>query len=105
MGAGDRKVTWVDREVQDTDGSIVTKSVPQFSDGVLPGLTGQRSYRCVICGLAYKEDNIRMFRGKPYCIPGGCSDDIESILLKEHADRLRLRPGKKEEVQHFSEGG
>jgi len=104
MGAGDREVTWVDREVQDTDGSIVTRSVPQSSDGFVPGLTGQRSYRCVICGLAYKEEDVRIFRGKPYCIPGGCADDIESILMKERAGRLRKSSGT-EQVSHFTEGG
>ena len=104
MGAGDREVTWVDRDVQDTDGTTVTKSIPRSSDGFVPGLTGQRSYRCVICGLEYKADQFVIFRGKPYCIPGGCADDIESILMKERAGRLR-KPTGTEQVSHFTEGG
>lgn len=91
MSAGDREVTYVTRRVQMPDGTFEEKSVPQSSDGFLPGLTGERSYRCVVCGLAFKEKNVIIFREKPYGVPCGCSKDIKSILLEERADRYRSR--------------
>lgn len=91
MSAGDREVTWVTRRVQMADGTFEEKSVPQSSDGFLPGISGERSYRCVVCGLAFKANNVVMFRGKPYGVPCGDSKDIKSILLEERADRFRSR--------------
>lgn len=91
MAAGDREVEYVTRSVQMPDGTYEERSVPQYSDGNVPGLAGMRSYRCCVCGLAFKEDEVVMFRGKPYGVPCGCSEDIKSILFKERADRLRAR--------------
>lgn len=105
MGAGDKEINYVERSVRDADGTLTTREVQQPSDAAPEGLVGERSYRCVICGFAYKEHNIKIFRGKPYCIPGGCSKDIASILFKENADRVRTKHSGTEEVSHFSEGG
>lgn len=91
MSAGDREVTWVDRVVQMPDGTFETKSVPQSSDGYLNGLEGERSYRCVVCGLAFKESDVILFRGKPYGIPCGDDRDIKGILLQERSERFRQR--------------
>lgn len=91
MAAGDRQTEYVSRDVQMADGTYEERSVEQHSDGNVPGLVGLRSYRCCVCGLAFKEDEIVMFRGKPYGVPCGCSDDIKSILFKERADRLKAR--------------
>jgi hypothetical protein len=95
MGAGDREIEYVERWVRDADGNLVLRQVQQASDGNVPGLIGQRSYRCVKCGLAFKEKDVQFFRGKPYGIP--CSDykDIQSILRKERADRVRRRRERK----------
>ena len=70
------------------DGDL-TYSVPVPSDGNVPGLIGQRSYRCVICALAFKEKDVSIFRGKPYGRPCGCYKDIKSILQEEREDRKR----------------
>jgi len=105
MGAGDKEVTWVDRSVRNADGELETVSVQRPSDGNVPGLVGERSYRCVKCGFAYKESDVQMFRGKPYCVPMGCYKDIQSILFEENCSRIRARTRGREaeRVQHFSE--
>jgi hypothetical protein len=85
---------------------IIDVDVGVVSDGNVPGLIGERSYRCVKCGFSYKESNIQMFRGKPYCVPMGCYKDIQSILFEENCDRIRARARSRsaEMVQHFLEG-
>ena len=104
MGAGDKEIRWVARSVRNSDGELEIKEVQQPSDGNVPGLVGERSYRCVKCGFAYKESDVVIFRGKPYCVPMGCSKDIKSILLKENAKRARSLSGATDQAQHFSEG-
>jgi hypothetical protein len=91
MGAGDRTVEYVEAVVQMPDGTFETRSVPQYSDAAPSGLIGERSYRCVVCGAAFKEHDIQIFRGKPYGVPCGCYKDIRSILLEERAHRYRDR--------------
>lgn len=88
MAAGDRTITYVTRRVQMPNGTYEDREVPQASDGMVGGLIGQRSYRCVICGRAFKEKDVQMFRGKPYGVPCGDYKDIESILFKERAERI-----------------
>lgn len=107
MSAGDREIMYVERSVQMPDGSYETRSVEQASDGNVGGLIGQRSYRCVICGRAFKEGQVQMFRGKPYGVPCGDYKDIKSILMKERADRIRGRFSDESAsgVIHFTEGG
>lgn len=102
MSAGDKRILWVERSVRDADGTLSVRSVQEPSDGNVEGLVGERSYRCVVCGFAYKESDVRLFRGKPYCVPNGCYKDISSILLEENAHRAR--PSGPENVSHFSEG-
>lgn len=80
----DNSITYVDM----TSG-LDTITVPEPSDGNVGGRIGQRSYRCVICGFAYKERDTVIFRGKPYGKPCGCYKDIQSILLSERANRQR----------------
>jgi len=132
MGAGDRTVTKETvsistqpqlQHLTDEDGnliideneffivggltdSIIDVEVGVVSDGNVPGLIGERSYRCVKCGFSYKESDVQMFRGKPYCVPMGCYKDIQSILFEENCDRIRARARSRdgERVQHFLEG-
>lgn len=91
MGAGDKEVTYVDRWVRNADGELVLKQVEQPSDGNVSGFIGQRSYRCVKCGLAFKEKDVELFRGKPYGVPCGDYKDIRSILMKERSERVRMK--------------
>lgn len=91
MGAGDKEINYVERWVRDADGNLVLRQVQQPSDGNVPGQIGQRSYRCVKCGFAFKEKDVQFFRGKPYGVPCGDYKDIRSILLKERSERLQSR--------------
>jgi len=49
----------------------------------VPGTKGSfqflRSFECVKCRRVWKENQVQMFRGKPYGIPCGCSRDIEKL--------------------------
>lgn len=47
------------------------------------GVKFERSYKCHVCGLEYRESDIRFFRGAPYGIPCGCANDIPSIIRLE----------------------
>jgi hypothetical protein len=88
MSMGDKVYT--DKEVVTlVEGVPTTVTVQEPSDGNVGGRIGQRSYRCVICGFAYKEKDTVIFRGKPYGKPCGCYKDIQSILLSERANRQR----------------
>jgi hypothetical protein len=91
MATGDRTVEYVTRRVQLADGTYEDRLVPQYSDGMVPGLVGERSYRCVICGQSFKAHDVQMFRGKPYGVPCGCYKDIRSILKKERAELIRSK--------------
>jgi hypothetical protein len=89
MATGDKYYTSVDVELL-IEGVPTTTTIEEPSDGNVPGLLGMRSYRCVICGLCFKENDVTIFRGKPYGKPCGCSMDIKSILQEEREDRKRL---------------
>lgn len=54
------------------DISKATKGSKQF----------KRSYDCVVCHLTFREDQVTMFRGKPYGIPCGCSKDIAQLISR-----------------------
>lgn len=95
----DREYTFVERLVQMPDGTYQLKEVPRTDSGVTPGLVGQRSYRCVVCGLDFREGKIRMFREKSYGIPCGCYKDIEGILALERKRDMSVRG--REEVSDF----
>lgn len=90
MGVGDKfyskeEVTILREGVPE----LVTLDVP--SDGNVPGLIGQRSYRCVVCGFSYKEQDTVLFRGKPYGKPCGCYKDVYSIMAEERELRRAHR--------------
>ncbi len=61
--------------------------VASHGDGSASGKF-MRSYECCACGLEFQEDEVVMFRGKPYGKPCGCYTDIRSILKKEVKDRV-----------------
>ena len=90
MGVGDKYYTKQTRSLL-IEGVPTDTEILEASDGNVPGLTGMRSYRCVICGLCFKENDVIIFRGRPYGKPCGCSDDIKSILTEERSSRLRDR--------------
>ena len=90
MGIGDKYYTTETKDIM-VDGELTPTVIQEASDGNVPGLTGMRSYRCVVCGLCFKENNVIMFRGKPYGRPCGCSKDIKSILQEERGNRRQAR--------------
>lgn len=89
MAVGDKEWTPTEAVVRNADGELETKTVYVPSDGNVPGLIGERSYRCSICGLAFKEHDVTHFRGKVYGIPCGDHKDINSILRSETAKHGR----------------
>ena len=38
---------------------------------------------CHVCGLSFRSDKFRRYKGKAYGVPCGCYKDIKSIRLKE----------------------
>ena len=88
MGIGDKYYTEQTRSL-DIEGTPTDTVIQEASDGNVPGRLGMRSYRCVVCGLCFKEKDVILFRGKPYGKPCGCSSDIQSILREEHGSRAK----------------
>jgi hypothetical protein len=57
-----------------------------YNDGLrenTPGTKGSaqflRSYECTVCRQFWKENQVIMFRGKPYGVPCGCFRDIRKL--------------------------
>ena len=57
-----------------------------WDSGLVPNVPGTkgsfqflRSYECTKCRSVWKENQVVMFRGKPYGVPCGCSKDIEKL--------------------------
>lgn len=46
------------------------------------GVSFQKSYVCAVCSLTYKASDIRFYKGKPYCISGGCANDIPRLASR-----------------------
>lgn len=100
MGVGDK--VYRNEEITVRMGEEGTEEVivvPEGNTGDVPGLLGMRSYICVICGLAFKEKDVVLFRGKPYGRPCGCSMDVQSILKMEREDRRRNYNGSNKKRQ------
>lgn len=67
-----------------------TVTVASHGDGNASGRF-LRSYECCACGHEFQEDEVVMFRGRPYGKPCGCYTDIRSIIKKEVIDRAPMR--------------
>ena len=46
------------------------------------GVSFERRYVCVACGLTWKASETRFYNSKPYGIPCGCSEDIPRLMRK-----------------------
>jgi len=46
---------------------------------IKPGISFEIHYNCVVCGKSWKESEFRLYNGKRYGVPCGCSKDIVSL--------------------------
>lgn len=100
MAAGDRVRTPTEVVVRNAEGELETKTFYMPSDGNTEGRVGERSYRCSICGLAFKAGDVTHFRGKVYGVPCGDYKDINSILRSE-ASKTQRASRSDERVSDF----
>lgn len=54
---------------------VVAQTCEDFI-GASKGQVFEKSYRCVACGLTFKESETTLGKGKRYGIPCGCSNDL-----------------------------
>lgn len=103
MATGDRIRTATEVVITNDKGEHVNSTYYMPSDGNTDGLIGERSYRCSICGLAFKAGQVMHFRGKVYGVPCGDAKDINSILESENA-RNKTVARSNERVSDFDFG-
>ena len=59
-------------------------------------VTGEKYYRCGVCGFNYPASEFTYFEGKRYCIPHKCYEDINSIIEQRIATRVPREEEPKE---------
>ena len=54
----------------------VVKQTCEDFVGAAGGQNFEKAYRCVMCGLTFKESDTVVGKGKRYGVPCGCSGDL-----------------------------
>lgn len=73
-----------------------SQKVYEASEGLPPGRSFLKSYRCANCGTLFKESQIRWFRGQAYGMPCGDYKDIASIIRRERESHAQAGVSRNE---------
>jgi len=68
-----------------------TPEINYYSEGVKR--VGKPSFekhdRCYQCGFTYPKSGFVYYQGRPYCIQGGCDQDIEQLRRRNNGDNSK----------------